>query len=113
MLQRLRKKGILRFGAFLSSNVVQKSGQLLLLAGIVYVGTTSDVYRFGLYISLLNLLVPVLALNIHTAVGRISFDIPDDKGRRDFALSSLAAGLGAVAGGCLLIGLGGWLLGFR
>jgi hypothetical protein len=113
MLQRLRKKGILRFGAFLSSNVVQKSGQLLLLAGLVYVGTTSDVYRFGLYISLLNLLVPVLALNIHTAVGRISFDIPDDKGRRDFALSSLAAGLGAVAGGCLLIGLGGWLLGFR
>src|SRR5690606_34988453 len=100
-----RASGGGRFLAFLLSNLVQRAGQLFLLAGLTFLGTADDVYRFGLFISLFNLIVPILSLNIHMAIGRISFSIADDQERHNFILSCLISGLAAVASGIVLLAI--------
>lgn len=108
-----RASGGGRFLAFLLSNLVQRAGQLFLLAGLTYLGTADDVYRFGLFISLFNLIVPILSLNIHMAIGRISFSIADDQERHNFILSCLISGLAAVASGIVLLAIIFQASGFR
>lgn len=89
-----------RYVIFLTSNIVQKTGQLFLVALLVYLGTVNDVYRFGLYISVFSIFVPLLTANIHTSIGRIYYDIESDHERRNFVLSCLIFGSFAlVAGG--------------
>lgn len=94
-----------RFVAFLFSNFLQKTGQLFLLVGLAYLGTTQDVYRFGLFISLFGLIVPLLSLNMHMSIGRISFDIADERERCSYILSCLLSSLATVAVGLVAVGL--------
>lgn len=91
-----------RFLAFLLSNLVQKFGQLILLLGVVFFGTAEDVYRFGLFVSVFNLVVPLITLNIHTSGGRVLFDIEDASERASFTLSIWAAGVLAALVGTVL-----------
>lgn len=85
---RLPREGA-RFFAFLFSNFVQKFGQLFLIGGLAYIGSQSDVYRFGLFVSLSNIVVPIFSLNIHMAIGRILFDIDSDINRAQYLFTSI------------------------
>ncbi len=93
----------IRYVAFLLSNIFQKTGQLLLLGLLVYLGSVGDVYRFGLFVSLFALMVPLLAMNIHTSIGRIYYDIEDDQQRRDYLWTCLLVGVVAVFSGAAVI----------
>lgn len=103
--KRLDLKSAKRFSAFLLSNIVQKSGQLILLAGLTYIGTAQDVYRFGLFVSIFNIIVPILTANIHTSIGRISFNISDLRERRNFILTCLITGLASMFIGLAVLGM--------
>lgn len=92
-----------RFIAFLLSNVIQKFGQVILLVGVVYFGSTQDVYRFALFISVFNLIVPLITLNVHMSGGRILFDIENASERADFTVSIWVAGVLAALVGTMLV----------
>ncbi len=90
------------FFFYLSSNVAQRVGQVLLLVMLVYLGSPSDVYRFGLFTSFFLLAVPAFSVNTHMAVGRLYFDFDDVQRRKDMALSVLVFGLLTAILGCML-----------
>ena len=69
MLEKVAGPAQRRFLAFFSSNIMQKTGQLFLLIGVTILGGADDVYRFGLFISLFALLIPLMSLNAHLSAG--------------------------------------------
>lgn len=95
--------GKLRYAGFLISNIIQKLGQLFLLGLLVFVGSTEDVYRFGLLLSFLALAVPVFSFNIHTSIGRIYYDIADPTERSKYLVTCLFLGVLGVSLGTILL----------
>ena len=74
MLEKVAGPAQRRFLAFFSSNIMQKTGQLFLLIGVTILGGADDVYRFGLFISLFALLIPLMSLNAHLSPSRLIND---------------------------------------
>ncbi len=111
MLEKVAGPAQRRFLAFFSSNIMQKTGQLFLLIGVTILGGADDVYRFGLFISLFALLIPLMSLNAHLSIGRISFDIADECERERYQMACLLAGSAGVViiGGLIAFAL--WMEG--
>lgn len=87
---------------YLATGILQKAGGFLLLPILVATLPPADFTRYGLFISIVQVLSKGASLNLHSAPTRLVFDYGSHKKQASMLKTSL---LGALAGVCVTVGL--------
>ena len=96
-----------RASFYFASGLLRRAASMLALPVLLVYLTPEEFSRYGLMLSALGLLVPLLSANAHLAPARLFFDQESKRGRADLMVSTLATAtlLSAAGVGILLAAL--------
>lgn len=93
-----------RLALYLAGFAVQRASTVLFVPVFLARMTPADFTRYGLFVSVLAVVPPLLSLRLHTAPARLIFDHPDAAGRARLVTTALLGGAG-LAFSLLLLAL--------
>lgn len=74
--------------------LAQRLGSVVLLPLLIATMSAQEFVRFGLFTSLVAVVVPLTTFNLHLAIGRLHFDYADRKTRSEVLLTTLMTAIG-------------------